>query len=98
MVAKFSQLNYATGTAGTTAITFSAGAYDFSQRQKVTLNTQYVRVIPPGFPNAQAGALPSTNKDAFPQTIASGQTVAFYVPEAAAIVAAGAGTNSGSAY
>ena len=98
MVAKFSQLNYATGTAGTTAITFSAGAYDFSQRQKVTLSSNYVRVIPPGFPNAQAGALPSTNADAYPQTILAGATVAFYVPEAAAIVAAGAGTNSGSAY
>ena len=98
MVAKFSQLNYATGTAGTTAITFSAGYHDFAQKQKVTLSSNYVRVIPPGYPGAQAGSLPSTDKDAFPQTILAGATVAFYVPEAAAIVAAGAGTNSGSAY
>ena len=94
----FSQLTYATGTAGSTAITFNAGSYDFSQRQKVTLSTHYVRTIPAGFPNADAGALASGDPTAYAQTIASGAVVALYVPEAAAIVAAGAGTNTGSAY
>jgi hypothetical protein len=90
----FSQLPFNTGTANSTAITFNAGAYDFSTTRFVTLSSNYQRVIPPGYPNANAGAAIATSPTAFAQTIPSGARVQFYAPEAAALVVAGAGTYS----
>jgi hypothetical protein len=90
----FSQLSFATGTANSTAISFFAGAFDFSTTVHVTLSSNYARVIPAGFPDANAGVAIATSPTAFPQTILSGQRVQFYAPEAAALVAAGAGSYS----
>ena len=88
----FSQLPFTTGTAKSQAITFNAGAYDFSATRKVLLSSNYTRVIPPGYPDANAGTKESASPTAFPQTIASGKTVTFYTPEAQALVTAGAGS------
>jgi hypothetical protein len=59
---------------------------------KVTLSTNYTLLCPPGWPNRPSltGASPVKN---FPGSVlASGGTFAFLAPEAAALVAAGAGT------
>ena len=51
----FSQLPFTTGTANSQTISFNAGAYDFSTTRLVTLSSNYQRVIPPGYPDANAG-------------------------------------------
>lgn len=90
------ELSYTTGTANSTTITFNAGSHEFViSKNYVTLSHDYVRSPPAGYPNAVAGATPAINFTAFPQTILSGTRARFYQPEAAALVAAGAGVISG---
>jgi hypothetical protein len=84
------QLPFNTGMANSQAITFNAGAFDFSTTRFVTLSADYARVLPPGFPDANAGAQIQTSFTAFPQTILCGTRVQFFAPEAAALVDAGA--------
>jgi hypothetical protein len=60
---------------------------------KVLLSTNYTLLCPPGWPNRPAltGKGPASLN--FPGSVlASGSTFAFLAPEAAALVAAGAGT------
>jgi hypothetical protein len=77
------QISFSTGTANSQAITFYAGRADFESTRYVTLSQDYTRVIPVGFPRVDAGAPISASKVAYPQTIASGQRVQFFAPEAA---------------
>ncbi len=90
------QLSFTTGVANSVTITFSAGSYDFigAATRFVTLSHDYARVIPPGLPDANAGDQIQTSYTAFPQTIVSTKRVKFFAPEAAALVAASAGSYS----
>jgi hypothetical protein len=60
----------------------------------VTLSANYARVIPPGYPDANAGAPIAASATSHMQTIASGQRVQFFGPEADALVGAGAAVYS----
>jgi hypothetical protein len=88
------KLPHFTGTANSQAITFTAGAFEFSQTRYVTLSSSYVRAPTLHYPDANAGKNPRTNPTNGPQTIPAGTRVQLYSAEAAAIVAAGAGTYS----
>jgi len=86
------QAQFTTGTCNSTTITFYAGSADFlAPPRKVLLSANYQRSPPPAFPDANPGIAISTSPTAYPQTIPSGATVAFFAPEAAAIVAAAGG-------
>jgi hypothetical protein len=88
------QLPYTTGTANGVAISFNAGAHEWQSTRFVTLSQNYQRVIPVGYPDANAGSYVPTSLTAHPQTIASGKRVRLFAVEASAVVAAGAGSFS----
>ncbi len=92
----FSQLPFTTGVANSTTITWNAGSYNFigAARRFVTLSHDYARVIPPGLPDANPGVIEKSSYTAFPQTILSTTRAQFWAPEAAALVAASAGSYS----
>ena len=56
MTIPLNQLPYNTGTANSTAIIFNAGAPDWQSTRFVTLSANYQRVIPVGYPDANAGS------------------------------------------
>ena len=88
------QLSVNHGSVGATTIVSSLDSSGLAATRFVTLSGNYARVIPPGYPDPNAGALPSASKTAAAQTIANGTRVKFFADEAAALVAASAGAYS----
>jgi hypothetical protein len=80
---------------GSTPITVDIGAGVRGNPEAavaVTLSTDYAMTDPPGYPSRPN--FTGTATPQFPQTIASGLTITLLQPEAAALVAAGAGENA----
>lgn len=80
------------GTANATTIVSDTNSAALAATRYVTLSASYARVIPPAYPEPNAGAPSSLTRTA--QTIANGARVLFFAGEAAALVAAGAGSYS----
>lgn len=60
--------------------------------KKVTLSANYVRSAPPGFPELPPAGQAVKSRTVASSTLTSGQTYSFFAHEAAALVAAGAGS------
>lgn len=82
------------GTVGGTAISSSVDVDGLGSTQHVTLSGDYARVIPPGYPDPNAGSEPKGSATATAKTILSGARVLLFKHEAAALVAAGKASNS----
>ncbi len=82
------------GVVGATAVASNVDADGLGSTLYVTLGANYARVIPPGYPDPNAGADLSKSHTAFGKTIPNGTRVKFFKHEAQAIVAAGGGTLS----
>lgn len=92
MTANATTINH--GSVGATQISSALTSAGLATTQYVTLSGNYARLIPPGYPEPNAGAPAGTSKTAAPQTIASGARVKFFAHEAQALITAGAGVAS----
>ena len=94
MGANIQQVSISHGQIGATPIVSTLDASGFASTRYVTLSGNYARLIPPGYPDPNAGAEVSKRLTNTPQTIPNGARLQFFAHEAAAIVAAGGGAYS----
>ena len=79
------------GMVGATKITGNVSPDTLASKVSATIGgTAYVRSVPGGYPDPNAGSNPSTSKTAYPQTIPNGTVVTLFSDEKAALVAHGA--------
>jgi hypothetical protein len=77
------------GVCNSQSIVAQTTPVSFMTTQAVTLNFNYVRSPPPGYPDPNPGVAVGTSKTSTPQTILSGQRITFFSDEAAALLLAG---------
>lgn len=82
------------GTANAQTITGNANSATYALLQYVTLSANYARAVPAGEPDPNAGCEVKKSKTSAAQTILSGTRFQCFSHEAAALVAAGAGSLS----